>query len=438
MTVTLRLLLSTALLAWLAAMANTAMAARAGDAGIETPQPGTEGRQQVRADAEDAHVPDDEDEFLADDPSDASDIDEENEWAQKESERIAVDASVIGRSWNQVPFQTRYFDYSYEEIERRWPQFMRALLIPFPSPAYLQRRIETFPELRAELGPDFDGDYERLSRNTVHAWRLFFRGDFREAKEWGVQFGAYGKVPAYFSQIIYAVYLSDTQDDKHQLLQDAANQVAVYARVLKEMEQSEEFRDDYMVMRLGYAYAIARIAEEVSPPVAVARNYLFKISGAANDVLAIKPDHPVGLAFRAGIDAGLIRTMGKAAGRLTFGAKQSRAKDYFEESFNKVDDLSIIHYEYANALLYMNKTREATDALQHLRRAMAIQPLFAMEALDAMYAAKRFREVDDFLKYGRSFRSFDRKRRRYVRKTDENLYNVLSPPFLITEYVARR
>lgn len=391
-----------------------------------------DGQQSVRDAA------DEDADWREDDLEAASEEAEEDEWAQNESDRIEVDEAVVNKAWNQVPFDKRYFDYTDAELKTMWPRLMRALLVPYPSAAYLKRRLEAFPELREELGPEFDGDYEALSREILHTWRLFFRGDLREAKEYGKSLGAFGKVPAYFAQIIYAVYLCDTQSEKHQLLQDTANQVHAYTKVLKAMKSDPEFQDDYVTLRLGYAYAIARIAEEVPPTVALMRNYLPKVSGASKDVLKINPEHPVGLAFRAGIDANLIRTMGKAAGRLTFGASQSRAESYFGESFNAVDDIAIIHYEFANALLYMNRKRDADEAMLHLEKAAGIQPLFSMEALDAMYAYKRMKEVEDFMSYGRSFRAYERKRRKYVKETDENLYNVLKPPFLVTEFIARR
>lgn len=375
--------------------------------------------------------------LFQDDPEVSEETPEEDDWSQRDEDRIAVDDDVINKRWNAVPFRTSVFRYTDEQLEERWPHLMRALLIPFPSAEYLERRIEYFPELKEELGPDFDGDYEELSRQILQAWRLFFQGEFRAARDHGRQFGAFGKIPAYFSQIIYAVYLSDTQTEKHQLLQDTANQVASYVRVLRELKDIPEFHADYVTLRLGYAYAIARIAEEVSPGVAIMRNYLFKLSNACNEVLEINPEHPVALAFRAGIDANLIRTLGKAAGRLTFGARESRAEEYFGASFEQVSDLAIIHYEFANALLYMNKKRELQEALEHLQTAMYIHPTFAMEALDSMYAAKRMRELQDFISYRRSFRSYERRRRRYVRETDENLHNIRRPPFLITEYIAR-
>ena len=47
-----------------------------------------------------------------------------------------------------------------------------------------------------------------------------------------MKLGAYGKVPAYFAQIIQAVYLTRSNQEKHQMLQDAADQVARYVKVL--------------------------------------------------------------------------------------------------------------------------------------------------------------------------------------------------------------
>lgn len=357
-----------------------------------------------------------------------------DDWVQKDSERIAVDQNVINRPWRKVPFDPRHFDIPEEQLQARWPQLMRGLLLPYPSPEYLEKRLNAYPELMEELGPEFaaNPDYQALSKNILTAWRYFFRGDFRAAKDHGMKYGAFGKVPAYFSQIIYAVYLSDKVSEKHQLLQDVADQVGSYVRILRDLKDNPEFHEDYMMMRLGYAYAIARIAEEVSPAVAIGRNYLFKISGAANDVLDVHEDHPIGLAFRAGIDANLIRVVGKAVGRITFGARQSRARDYFERSFEKVDDMAIVYYEFGNALLYINKARDEAEIIAAMEQAMNTPPTFAMEALDSIYAAKRLKEVQDFLRYGRSFRSYERQRRNYIRRTDANPYNVLTDPILLS------
>jgi len=191
-----------------------------------------------------------------------------------------------------------------------------------------------------------------------------------------------------------------------------------------------------MMLRLGYAFAIARIAEEATPLEALMNNYLFKVSHAIDDTLAIDPGHPVALAMQAVKDANIIRFVGKLLGRLTFGARLSRVEEGFAASFAQEDDLAIVHYEYANSLIYINRNRDIYQALEAFNKAIGIHPVSAMEALDSMYAAKRMQEIQDYyLNYGQSFRSFERERREYMETTDENLYNVLREPFLVSRYV---
>lgn len=352
-----------------------------------------------------------------------------------QAEKVAVDTTIVSGGWNPVPFQTRFFDYPPEQLKARWAELTRAIGVPYPTADYLQRRIEHFPKLKAELGRDFNGDYQQLSDDILHAWRLFFRGDFREAKDYGSQLGAYGKLPAYLSQCIYAVYLTDSRKEKLELLKDVANQIADYVDVLKSMKDEPEFEQDYMVLRLGYALAIARIAEEVSPFEAVMNNYLFKVTRALDDALEIDPDSPVALAMMAVKDANIIRFVGKLLGRLTFGARLSRVEEGFEASFSQVDTLAIVHYEYANSLIYINRNRDIYRALDAFNTAIGIHPLSAMEALDSMYAAKRMREIQDYyLNYGQSFRSFERERKEYLSETGANFYNVMAPVFLVSEY----
>ncbi|MEP5231230.1 MAG: hypothetical protein ABJQ78_07330 [Alloalcanivorax sp.] len=353
-----------------------------------------------------------------------------------QTEKMAVDNEVISGRWNSVPFQTRFFDYPPEKLKARWGELTRAIRVPYPSPEYLQKRIEYFPALKAELGPDFNGDYEALSAGILHAWRLFFRGDFRAAKEQGARYGAFGKLPAYLAQCIYAVYLTDSRTEKIELLEDVANQITDYVDVLKALKQEPAFQEDYMMLRLGYAFAIARIAEEATPLEALMNNYLFKVSHAIDDTLAIDPGHPVALAMQAVKDANIIRFVGKLLGRLTFGARLSRVEEGFAASFAQEDDLAIVHYEYANSLIYINRNRDIYQALEAFNKAIGIHPVSAMEALDSMYAAKRMQEIQDYyLNYGQSFRSFERERREYMETTDENLYNLLREPFLVSRYV---
>lgn len=359
----------------------------------------------------------------------------EGDWEQSKEDQIVVSQRIFAKTGNKVPFGTQAFDYTPEQIKELWPQLMDGLRVPYPSPEYLKTRLDRFPAFRNSY-PDFDGDYEQYSRDVVNVWRLFFRGDYQQAMVEGGKYGIPSVIPGKVSQLIHAIYLEPNLEDKHQLLQDVSNTVREYGSSLDAMRKDKQFHADYVIIRIGYAYAIGRIAEDVPIPVAIGRNYVFKVLDAANDVLDMQPNNPLGLAFRAGIDANVVRKVGKATGRITFGAKQTDVSTYFDQALKTVPNMAVIRYEHANAMLYMNKKREIEPAMEQLRLAAAAKPRFAMEALDAMYASKRLREVEALAKWPGSFRSFERKRLKHQKQSNQNLYCVMPkicPPFIIEQ-----
>lgn len=346
---------------------------------------------------------------------------------------IVISDDLHRTTWNAVRFDQRVLTYSPEQVREKWDVLNRGLLAEFPSADYIRDRFETFPELRQDM-PGFNGDYEKLSRDVVGVWAAFYRGDFQRAREEGRKFGVAGAIPGLFAQIIYAIYLADTQKTKHALLQDAANEIRKYEGVVKKMKGKPKYAKDYAIFQLGKAYATARIAEEAPIPVVLQRGYIGDIKSASDEILGSNPDHPLGLAFRAGVDAGIMRRVGKKAGRMTYGARQSVATEYFEHAIARVNDMAIVRYEYGNAIIYIHKKRNLEQALAEIEKAAKMKPYFAMEALDAMYAAKRTKEIRDFIATGKSFRAFERDRRAQQRKTGENLTNVYKPPFLLSKY----
>ena len=82
----------------------------------------------------------------------------------------------------------------------------------------------------------------------------------------------------------------------------------------------------------------------------------------------------------------MIRKVGKLVGRMTYGVSADKMETYFARSFRASDDLPIGHYEYANALGYVYGDNEQDKALEQLRKAVAIKPINAMEALEVAHA----------------------------------------------------
>lgn len=357
-------------------------------------------------------------------------------WDQGKDEQITVQERVLTKTWNKVPFDQRPFHYTPEQIRANWTELLSGLNAPYPSAAFMREYHARFPDV-VKLYPQFDGDYDKLERNFLKLWQLFLRGDFQAAMQYGDTLGPVGRLAGKVSQVFYAIYLEPSLSDKHMLLQDSANAIRDFGDIFDKMKTMPEpvFREQYVVGRLAYTYAIGRIAEDVPIPVAIGRNYVFKVLGAIDDVQTLAPKNPLGTAARAAADANVVRKVGKAAGRVTFGARQTNIRKAFEQALSDMDR-SVLRYEYANAILYMNKKRDIDEAIAQLKRAQAVKPRFAMEALDAMYAAKRLKEVEALAKSSASFRSFERKRLQYQKDKGQNLYCVLPEvcrPYLIGE-----
>lgn len=341
-------------------------------------------------------------------------------------EDIPVDQRIFHSRWHRAPFAPQQFDYTPQQMARHWDELMVGIRAPFPTPELLQTLIERYPELVSDT-PAFTGDYQAFSDALIHVWRLFLRGDFQQAREQGLQLGLFGFYPAMFAQTLYAIYLSDRQSEKYMMLQDVANRARDHLPLLERAQDDPDAAEFVAFARLGYAYAIARIAEESPVPVIVFRRYIGKIKDGADDVLAAVPEHPLGHTFLAAVDAGIMRRVGRAAGRLTYGARTAVVEQSFQRAFALAPQIPILNYEYANAVVYLGRRQDLPKAHEYFNRATAVTPRWSMDALDVLYARQRQQEIQLMEDAYPSFRSFERQRRRFTRVTDHNLTNVLTP-----------
>ena len=347
---------------------------------------------------------------------------------QRDGAKITIDRQLIEAEWERAPFDPLPFTFTFDEIREKWPHLMRGLEIAYPSPEYLADRYQRFPEIMHDLGY-FDADWEMHSLHVLEVWQAFFRGDFRKARDLGIRYGGFAQVPGVFAQLMQALYLTRSEQVKQMLLQDAIDRIQVYAQAAPFLPGEPEYHADYVTFRLGFAYAVGRLAEDVPVPVMLANGYAPMVINAAAEALAVQPDHALILALNAAFDANVIRRVGKAAGRLTFATQPINAGEMFSRAVESAGDMAIIRYEYANSLLYMEQARETEEAIRQLQAGVAAKPSFSMEALDVLYAGKRLAEVQALQDSGMSFRAFDRARRRHMERSGENLYSVLLPPF---------
>lgn len=295
-------------------------------------------------------------------------------------------SAAAADNWKAFPYEQHAYDYSGDKLRQAWPQLTRGFGedYPFPDADWVVTMATSHPqalEKTVAANTGFTGKPEEAQRyadQLQDVWRLVFRGDFAQAKQQGLALGVGGQVPAMFAQVIYALFLAPEQAEKHRLLEE----------VISYTEQAGELVQADTVAQFGSIYAKARLGEELPVPVVLKRGYTSQIPAELKVLLAKQPQQPFALALYGGYEAGVIRKVGKLVGRMTYGVSADNMEKYFSQSFQAKDDLPIGHYEYANALTYVYGDDEQAKALQHLKRAVAIKPISAMEALEVAYAQK--------------------------------------------------
>ena len=300
-------------------------------------------------------------------------------------------------SWTPFPHDQSSFDYSGDKLRQAWPQLTRGFgaNYPFPDAEWVVEMATRNPKaLELTVGAasgqsGYSGkpeEAERYASQLQDVWRLVFRGDFAQAKRQGLELGVGGQIPAMFAQVVYAMFLVPEQTEKHRLLEE----VITYTDQAGELVQADN------AAQFGRVYAKARLGEELSIAVVLKRGYTSQIPAELDALLAKEPRLPFALALYGGYEAGVIRKVGKLVGKMTYGVSAARMEEYFARAFKEAE-LPIGHYEYANALSYVYGDDEQDKALEHLRRAVAIKPISAMEALEVAHARKLLSQYEQHL-----------------------------------------
>ncbi len=304
-------------------------------------------------------------------------------------------SAVAADNWKPFPYDQSAYDYSGDKLRQAWPQLTRGFGAdyPFPDADWVVTMATSHPQALEKTvlaNTGFTGkpeEAEVYAAKLQDVWRMVFRGDFAEAKQQGLALGVGGQVPAMFAQVVYAMFLVPDQAEKHKLLEE----------VISYTDQAGELVQADTVAQFGRVYAKARLGEELSVPVVLKRGYTSQIPDELKALLAKQPNQPFALALYGGYEAGVIRKVGKMVGRMTYGVSADNMEKYFSRSFKAQDNLPIGHYEYANALTYVYGDDEQAKALKHLKRAVAIKPINAMEALEVAHAQKMLAQYEQKL-----------------------------------------
>lgn len=299
--------------------------------------------------------------------------------------------AVADDTWKPFPYDQNAFDYSGDKLREAWPRLTRGFgaNYPFPDADWVVTMATKHPEALEKTvtaGTGFSGKPEEAqvyAEKLQDVWRKVFRGDFAQAKKDGLALGVGGQVPGMFAQVLYAMFLAPNQDEKQRLLEE----------VISYTDEAGPLLNADPIAQFGRAYAKARLAEDLPVPVVLKRGYTSEIPKELDALLAKQPNQPFALALYGGYEAGVIRKVGKLVGKMTYGVSADKMEQYFARSFRAADDLPIGHYEYANALAYVYGEDEEQKALEQLKKAVAIKPINAMEALEVAHAQQLLKKA---------------------------------------------
>lgn len=299
--------------------------------------------------------------------------------------------AVADDTWKPFPYDQKAFDYSGDKLREAWPRLTRGFgaNYPFPDADWVVTMATRHPEALEKTvaaGTGFSGKPEEAqvyAEKLQDVWRKVFRGDFAQAKKDGLALGVSGQVPGMFAQVLYAMFLAPNQDEKQRLLEE----------VISYTDEAGPLLNADPIAQFGRAYAKARLAEDLPVPVVLKRGYTSEIPKELDALLAKQPNQPFALALYGGYEAGVIRKVGKLVGKMTYGVSADKMEQYFARSFRAADDLPIGHYEYANALAYVYGEDEEQKALEQLKKAVAIKPINAMEALEVAHAQQLLKKA---------------------------------------------
>ena len=283
--------------------------------------------------------------------------------------------------WRAFPFDTKPFLLTPTTLKQNWQYLHRATHYPFPDAHFISTLLTENPKLKASI-PQYKS-VNRIAYTLQEAWIAFFEGDFQKAAQLGYSLGPLGHSVAFYAQATYASRLETNDDKRHALWED----------ILNRHEPSKALTRYDSMTRFFAFFSMARLSEELSMPVVVARDYLNKMLLTLAELNADEPDNIFVLAARGSIDAGIVRKLGKLMGRLAFGANDESIEKYYLKALKQKKGLPTVHIEYAQSLLYMYGKKKLDKAIKHMRIASEVKPGYALEAMNTFKAQKRLEEL---------------------------------------------
>lgn len=279
----------------------------------------------------------------------------------------------MAAKWAAFPHDAKGFAFAGDTLKRAWPQLHAGDCEPFPD----AKRAAALLKSAGKAAPKLDA--EALAAALQDAWRAFHRGDFKAAFEAGEKLGPIGASVAAKAIGIHATYLVDNDAEKLKRFEQAAKLAEAAVKALPG-EANSHYR---------LAFALGRYSQGLSIVKALKEGIATRVRTALDTTLDLVPKHAEAHTAMAVYHAEIVNKIGALIGGMTYGAKPAEAEKHIKTALKLTPNSPIAHIEHGNVLMLLYGGRKEGDAAAAYEKAAKINPVDAMEALDAAYAREQ-------------------------------------------------
>ncbi|GAA5074824.1 hypothetical protein [Lysobacter panacisoli] len=277
-------------------------------------------------------------------------------------------------SWAAFPLGAKEFAYAGNALLKAWPKLHAGDTEPFPD----AKRAAALIAAAGKAAPK-GMDADTLAAALQDAWRAFHRGDFKAAFDAGQALGPVGASVAVKALGIHATYLVEDDGERLKRFEQAASIAETAVKALPG-ETNSHYR---------HAFALGRYSQGLSIAKALKAGIAGKVRTALDKALELSPKHAEAHTALALYHAEIIGKVGGVIGGLTYGAKAAEAEKHIATALKLTPQSPIAHIEYGNVLMLLHGDKKEDAAASEYEKASKLEPLDAMEALDAQYAASQ-------------------------------------------------
>ena len=280
---------------------------------------------------------------------------------------------MAAAKWAAFPHDAKGFTFAGDALKKAWPQLHAGDCEPFPDAKHAAALLRA----AGKAAPKLDAD--ALAAALQDAWRAFHRGDFKTAFEAGEKLGPIGASVAVKAIGIHATYLVDSDAEKLRRFEQAAKLAEAAVKALPG-EANSHYR---------LAFALGRYSQGLSIVKALKEGIATRVRAALDTTLELAPKHAEAHTAMAVYHAEIVNKIGALIGGMTYGAKPAEAEKHIKTALKLTPESPIAHIEHGNVLMLLHGDRKEDDAAAAYEKAAKINPLDAMEALDAAYAKEQ-------------------------------------------------